>query len=193
MDAAERMEFPHNMDEVQTQTLSDEAFERVYTQYGKRVYGYFWCKTGNAHTAEDLTADLFLKVIREYGRFDAAKAPFEVWLFRLARNLAVDHHRVQGRKTARTVELDEARDVAAGGTPELRVIQNERDAAVRAAILQLPEKQRHIVSLKYAAGMKNAEIAAIAGLTESNAGVVLHRALEKLRKTMIKQGVDFHE
>ena len=179
--------------EAETGALSAEAFEAIYSEYCRRVYGYFYCRTGHAQNAEDLTADLFLKVLSQYPRFDAAKLPFEIWLFRLARNMAVDFYRVHGRRASRTVGIDEAAEVAETATPELRLLENEQALALKKAISGLPEKQRNLVALKYVAGLKNTEIAAITGMTEGHTGVALHRALEKLRKILIKQGVELYE
>ena len=191
MESLDMAAFSRTEQGAEGRTLSNEEFEPIYARYGKRVYGYFFCRTGNAQTAEDLTADLFLKVLCRHQSFDAEKAPFEVWLFRLARNMAVDFFRVHKRRADRTVSIEAVREAAGGVSPELRVMEDEVGEALRQAVARLPEKQRSLVALRYAAGMRNTEIAEITGLSESHVGVLMHRALEKLRKILIKQEVDF--
>jgi len=190
MDKTKAFAFSARERDMQTKGLSDEEFERIYTLYCKRVYGYFLCRTGSAQSAEDLTADLFVRVLDKYGRYDAGKLTFEAWLFGMAKYMAVDFYRVHGRRAARTTDLDEALELEGGDSPERLAIEDERANALRNAILQLPEKQRGLVSLRYAAGLKNTEIASITGMTESNVGVALHLALARLRKILIKMGVD---
>ena len=193
MDPAETAGFPRMKRDTKAAACSNMEIEGIYAKYCKRAYAYFLCRTGNPQNAEDMTADLFLKVLCRHKSFDPEKSKFEVWLFRLAKNMAVDFYRANERRAARTVGFEEAREIGEEPSPEQRALESERALALSRAISLLPKKQRSLVALRYAAGMKNIEIAAITGMSEAAAGMALHRALEKLREILNKQGVDLHD
>ena len=170
--------------------IGHEEFERIYTEYNKRMYAYFLSRTGNVHDSEDLTANVFLKLYTRYSLFDAEKSKFDVWFFRLARNTVIDFYRTTKSKTDRTVVIDEAIEISSGASPEIETINNEQNKILANAIKLLPDKKREIVTLKYISGLKNYEIAEIVGTSENNISVVLHRALKELDKILSKQGFD---
>ena len=170
--------------------IGNEEFEKLYQEYGKRVYAYFLGRMGSVHDAEDLAAGVFEKVLDRYDSFDAAKGTFEVWLFRLAKNMAADSYRVHQKKTSRTEGLDAAAAIPGGTSPEETALTHERNGMLTEAIGQLPPRKRDMITLRYLAGLKNAEIAAVYGLSAGNVGVMIHRALKKLEKTLTKKGMD---
>ena len=97
---------------------------------------------------------------------------------RIARNAAFDELRRRRRRTALETELEDPWCAM----PEQEAEDEERRLAVRAALSSLEPRERDLVALKFAAGLGNAEIARVLGVSASNAGTRLHRALEKLRE-----------
>lgn len=165
---------------------ADELLEAQYEQYYKRLYNYFYFRIGNHHDAEDLTETVFEKVIEKYPKFDAARSPFDVWMFTIARNSLIDFTR-----KIRTEELPE--NALANSNPERNVLENERDRALADAVAELPEKEQNILTMKYFARLKNKEIAQILGYSRTNINVILHRALKKLRVILSEKGGEFYE
>src|ERR671925_1313599 len=70
-----------------------EALEELYLLHFDRIYSYLHMSVGNRHDAEDLTTQVFLKMLESIRTFRWRSAPFSAWLFRIAHNLAMDHFR----------------------------------------------------------------------------------------------------
>src|SRR5213080_5155146 len=74
-----------------------EALEELYLLHFDRIYSYLHMSVGNRHDAEDLTTQVFVKMLESIGKFRWRSAPFSAWLFRIAHNLAMDHFRANKR------------------------------------------------------------------------------------------------
>ena len=105
-------------------------------------------------------------------------ASARAWLFGIARNAALDELRRRGRQAELTAE---PADLAQAGADE-SVEASERRLELSAALATLTPRERELIALKYFAGLANLEIAEVLGITESNAGTKLHRAIIKLRE-----------
>src|SRR5207248_9270116 len=73
------------------------ALEELYLVQFDRIYSYLHRSVGNRHDAEDLTTQVFVKMLESIGKFRWRSAPFSAWLFRIAHNLAMDHFRASKR------------------------------------------------------------------------------------------------
>ena len=156
------------------------AFAAIYDHYFPRIYAYVRYRVRDADLAEDITAQIFERVLANLGKFDAEQAPFAVWLFTIARNRVSDHHRTQQRR--RWLPLDLVRGRAgADPAPEEIVVRDETREALLAAMTRLRERERDILALKFGAELTNRRIAALTGLSESNVGVILYRTVRRLR------------
>ena len=154
-------------------------WDAVYAEQLPRVFNFFRYRCANAADAEDLTSITFEKAWRGRDRYRRDKGAFSTWLFTIARNAAVDHYR------ARTpgVPLDEAALVAAtAATPEDQATRRSDAERLAALLTTLPDRDRELIALKYGAEMSNRDIAAATGLSESNVGTILHRAVQALRE-----------
>ena len=154
-------------------------WDEVYAEQLPRVFNFFRYRCANLADAEDLTSITFEKAWRGRDRYRRDKGAFSTWLFTIARNAAVDHYRAR----APVVSLDEAAMVAAAAaTPEDQTSLRS-DAAHLAVLLQtLSDRDRDLIALKYGAEMSNRDIASATGLSESNVGTILHRAVQALRE-----------
>src|SRR3954453_10322383 len=74
-----------------------EALEELYLLHFDRIYSYLHMSVGNRHDAEDLTTQVFLKMLESIGKFRWQSAPFSAWLFRSPHTLAMDHFRARRR------------------------------------------------------------------------------------------------
>jgi RNA polymerase sigma-70 factor (ECF subfamily) len=154
-------------------------WDDVYAEQLPRVFNFFRYRCGNVADAEDLTSITFEKAWRGRDRYRRDKGAFSTWLFTIARNAAVDHYRARGP----AVPLDDAALVATlAATPEEQTASRS-DAARLAVLLQtLSDRDRDLIALKYGAEMSNRDIAHATGLSESNVGTILHRAVQALRE-----------
>src|ERR1044072_2926030 len=81
----------------QAQQGNRDALEELYLLHFDRIYSYLHMSVGNRHDAEDLTTQVFVKMLESIGKFRWRSAPFSAWLFRIAHNLAMDHFRANKR------------------------------------------------------------------------------------------------
>ena len=159
-------------------STTEPDWDRVYAEELPRVYNFFRYRVGPSADAEDLTARTFEKAWRARHRYRRDVAAFSTWLMTIARNVAADHHR--GRRLH--VPLDEAAAVPSGvSTPEDDAVRASDAERLSALLGTLPERERDLIALKFGAGMTNRAIAKTLGLTESNVGTILHRAVHALR------------
>jgi RNA polymerase sigma factor (sigma-70 family) len=163
---------------VLTQTTEAESFEALYRRTLPRVYAYVASLLRDRTAAEDVTALAFERAYRKQRRYSASRGTREAWLFGIARNAALDE--LRRRKRRATLEA-EPEDLAAPAADELADTALRR-AAVRDALATLDTRERELVALKFSAGLSNAEIAKVIGVSESNVGTRLHRTVNKLRE-----------
>jgi RNA polymerase sigma-70 factor (ECF subfamily) len=157
---------------------ADIAFEGLYRACRDDVYAYVASMLRDRAAAEDVTATAFERAYRKRSRFDRRRGEPRAWLFGIARNAALDELRRRGRHAELAAEpIDDA-----GAAVDESAEESERRLAVAAALETLEPRDRELVALKFFAGLSNAEIAAVLGVSESNAGTKLHRAVTKLRE-----------
>jgi RNA polymerase sigma-70 factor (ECF subfamily) len=150
-------------------------WQAVYKELLPKVYHYFWYRTGDEATAEDLTATTFARAWQRRNRFRKDLGRFSNWVFGIAHKVALEHFRQKEHK----VSLDDV-DLAAEETHKL--LETKQDVEQLAGLLAgLPEREREIISLKYGAELTNRAIAKLTGLSESNVGTILHRVVQKFR------------
>lgn len=154
------------------------SFDRLYRSSRDDVYSYAAGLLRDAAAAEDVTAIAFERAYRRRAKFDPRRGSARAWLFGIARNAALDELR---RRRRQAVLVEEPTDLA-GIDAEHPVERSERRIAVARALEGLEARERELIALKYFAGLSNAEIAAVLGITESNAGTRLHRVVDRLRE-----------
>lgn len=164
------MALPHDNTAVKT-------FDALYRSTAADLYAYVMTLIGDRAAAEDVTALAFERAFRRRRSFDARRGDQRGWLFGIARNAALDELRRRGRSA--TLAADPALEDAE--LPDLGP-DADRRATVRAGLAALDPRERELVALKFYAGLSNAEIARVVGLSQSNAGTKLHRAVTKLRE-----------
>jgi RNA polymerase sigma-70 factor (ECF subfamily) len=155
-------------------------FEALYRAARDDVYAYVTALLRDGAAAEDVTALAFERAYRKRGGYHPARGSARAWLFAIARNAALDELR-RRRRTAALAADPADPDAPA---PDDAAEQALRRAAVRAGLAALPARDREVIALKFHAGLDNAELAAVLGVTPSNAGTLLHRAMTRLRKAV---------
>ena len=154
------------------------AFDELYRQSRDDVYAYAAGLLRDRAAAEDVTAAAFERAYRNRHRFDPGRGSARAWLFGIARNAALDELRRRGRHASLLAEPLDLADPATLHADE----RSERRLMLAKALKDLAARERELVALKFFAGLSNAEIARVLGLSKSNAGTKLHRAVTKLRE-----------
>lgn len=151
------------------------ALHFLYARYAADVRRYVESFLRDRHEAEDITQDVFVKLIRVIGKYEPREVPFAAWILRVARNAALDHMRA-----SRTVPCEEVR------------VENEVDAQIahqrgrdlREALERLPREQREVLILRHVVGLSPVEIAEVLGKTESSIHGLHHRGRASFRSAL---------
>jgi RNA polymerase sigma-70 factor (ECF subfamily) len=162
--------------EVATTPDGAPSFAAVAEAHLDTVLRYLAHLTQNRDLAEDLTSATFERALRDWRRFDPRKGRVAVWLVQIARGVALDHFRSEGRRR------DRERRYAVGEDEVMQPPEaGEADPRLRRALAGLTRAERELIALRVVLELDTGEAAAIAGLTPSAVSTGLHRALGKLR------------
>ena len=157
---------------------TDEAdWEAIYADHLPRIYNYFRFRLASEADIEDLTARTFEKAWSARARYRRDLAGFSTWLYRIARNVCIDHLRSRHGHAP----LETALEVVADRTPERDAEERSDLARLAALTASLPDRERELIALRYGSGLSNRAIAPLVGLSESNVGTILHRTVQALR------------
>ena len=164
-----------------------EAFSELYDYFFPRVYNFIFAKVKNTEQADDIISITFEKVFVKLGDYDSGKGAFSTRIFRIAINEMNSLFRKN--KQLNEAAWEEFFEPADGRkTPEQQVLSDEGDSQLLLALEKLSDRERRVVSLKYLTGISNKEIAEMEDMTANNVGVVLHRALDKLKAILEGSG-----
>ncbi len=161
--------------------MNEEARKRIddlFRRYAAGVGRYALIRIGSPELAEEITARVFLSVVRNIHQQHGSAVG---WLWAIVRTELSRHHREPVRQAypqdAPSTEL----------MPLDQLERRERDALLTGALKNLPDAEQQLISLKFFLGLSNVEIAETVGLTPGNVGVKLHRALKELRRRLEPQ------
>lgn len=162
------------------------ALAELYQANASKVYRYIYLRVQNSAESEDLTQQVFLKVLDAIKSFKWSGAPFAAWLIRIAHNEIVDHFRKE--KKAKTVPLDER-----FGTPELDLGGADPSAIAETsieigrmmtALERLPKAQKEVISLRFTSGLSITEVAGVLGKSEGTIKALQFNGVMSLRKLL---------
>ncbi len=159
--------------------LDGGAFEALFREAAGDLHGYLISLLRDRSVAEDITALAFERLYRSRSRLDRHRGTPRAWLFAIARNAALDELRRRRRTSSYDAGAGDPVDDRPGDDA---FEQAERRATVAEALAALPLRERELVLLKFHGQLSNAELARTMGISESNAGTRLHRALTRLRE-----------
>jgi RNA polymerase sigma factor (sigma-70 family) len=152
------------------------AFEALYRESRDDVYAYAAGLLRDRSAAEEVTSQAFERAWRKRRQINRRRGTPRAWLFGIARNAALDELRRRSRLAAHSDD-----PVAVSSDPAQTAVDR---VVLHAAFDSLTGRERELVALKFFAGLSNAEIGSVTGMSESNAGTRLHRVIEKLRRSI---------
>jgi RNA polymerase sigma-70 factor (ECF subfamily) len=151
------------------------ALHFLYVRYADDVYGFVNSIVRDHHEAEDITQNVFAKLLRIIGKYEQREVPFSAWILRVARNAALDHMRAR-----RQIPFEEVRTSDEGHDQ----VGFERFQSLRAALDRLPGDQREVLILRHIAGLTPPEIAKVLDKTESSIHGLHHRGRGALQAAL---------
>ena len=163
------------------------AFAALYEQFYDKMFRYVLFRTGHTMEAEDITEEVFLRMLESISSFKFRGHPFSSWMYRIAHNLIVDRYRKRDRQ--KTVPLDSAKAAADGSSEDMvdRMDLEMSVGQVYAAMGGLTELQREVISLRFAGGLSVLETAQAMRKKENAVKALQHAAIRKLRAVLVTE------
>lgn len=170
---------------MRLKALDEAAIREVYRQHADAIYRYALYQSGDQHIAEDVAGEVFVRLMESISGYTYRGVPISAWLYRIARNLVVDHQR-RGNRLRPLEAVEHTRAVSDNPVElaEKRLGWEE----LRNALGELTDEQREVVVLKFVEDLQNQEVAAIVGKNEGSVKALQHRALRSLRRVLERRG-----
>jgi RNA polymerase sigma-70 factor (ECF subfamily) len=157
-----------------------DGLHYLYARYADDVQRMSQSIVRNRHDAEDVTQEVFVKLMRAIRKYEEREVPFAAWILRVARNASLDHVR-----SRRQIPVEEVR-ISENGQEQTTF---EYTHALRTALAELPESQREVLVLRHIGGLSPNEIAERLGRTEASVQGLHHRGRATLKAALREQGV----
>jgi len=163
------------------------AYDRLYNLYADKIFRYLYTRTSQRECAEDLTADVFVRLIQVLPRFrvnaERPVASFSAWLYRIAGNLLTDYYRRQRHRQHADI-LEHAHLPGNGPTPDQQVAAAEEESLILQALAKLGEEQQAVVLYRFGEQYSAQQVADLMGKTAGAVKALQHRALTNLRRIL---------
>ena len=154
-----------------------DAIGTLYDQHHETIFRYLWLRVNDLKLAEDLTGDVFMRMLSALPRYQPMGMPFRAWLYRIAHNLLVDHWR-------KPIPLDSIEEESDDGDPGLDVERKLLVVHMNRAMTQLEPNQHQVIVLRFVMGLTLQEVARAMGKTEGAVKSLQHRGLTALRRAL---------
>ena len=178
---AERFEGADDALLVRLALTEPAAFAQLYQRYLDRVYRYVYTYADCPEDAADLTQHIFLRVLEALPSYDERGVPFGAWLFRIARNAAVDAYR-RRRKSLPWEHVPENLLPFAGPGPEEISVRRDELNQLRILVAQLDPAKQELLALRFGGRLTSAEIAAVLGKSRAAVKKQITRTLLTLKE-----------
>ena len=164
------------------ETKSMEAtIAGLFEEYYDKVVRYIYIRISDQPEAEDLAGEVFLKALKSMGSYRGSAEQLRFWIFKIARNIVIDHYRKMSKR--KTVNLDDV-EIADSTNVEEMAEQRLQIGELTKAMKQLTEAQQEVIGLRFFAGLSSAETAQILGKSSGAVREMQCDAIQRLRKLM---------
>jgi RNA polymerase sigma-70 factor (ECF subfamily) len=172
--------------------LGAEAVGEIYDRYHERIFRYVWARVSEKQQAEDLTAEVFMRMITHLEHFRPtaglpAETAFQSWMYRIAHNLLVDHYRKESRR--QDVDLEQVEHLteehaSLAGMVEQKLLFEQVQGTMR----KLSPEYQDVLILRFMVGMPLQEVSHVLGKSLAAVKIAQYRGLEKLRVALVAAG-----
>ncbi len=168
---------------IRAQGGEQAAIRALYDRHHEKIFRYIIARVSDPPLAEDLTGEVFARMVAHLPRFRRRGVPFRAWLYRIARNLVIDYYRKRDRWTL--VGLEHAAAVSQAEQNPVALVERGLEwERVRRALDTLTSAQRDVVVLRFVVDLPLQEVAMIVGKTVSAVKALQHRGLVALREAL---------
>lgn len=162
------------------------AFAELYATFFDRVYRYLLIALKNPDDAQEVSQDAFVRALTMLDRYEVKRGDFRDWLFRMVRNLAIDHLRKGSRSTSVDPEAMPSSAVPVAERAVSLLEHLDPHSAVRTLVSDLPDAQRRVVTLRFVFGLRPDQVADVLGSTNAAVRCIQHRALKALAGGLVR-------
>lgn len=163
---------------LRAKTGDQGALAQIYERYAPALYRYIYVRVGEHQLAEDIRADVFVRVLESLHRYEDRGWPLSAWLYRIARDRTTDSLRRARRRRHVSLDHVEAAGDGPDQTTEVRLDLEE----VYQLMLDLTDDQRQVIVLRFLADLPIHEVARRLGRSEGSVKALQHRGLQSLAR-----------
>ncbi len=172
-------------DQLAVQAVDDpEAVARLYAAHASQLYRYFWIHTRSQAQAEDLVSETFLRALHSLPGYRPQRGTFSAWLYGIARHALAQQVKQRVRSASVATDLT----TSSTAHPRAPLVGPDERIDLWQAVAELPEGEQEVLALKFGAGLTHPEIGRIMQLRTGYVGVLLYRALQRLRARLDEGG-----
>jgi RNA polymerase sigma-70 factor (ECF subfamily) len=154
------------------------AFTAIYERYSAAIYRYIYFRVGEAELAEDLQAEVFLRMLEGIQRYEDRGWPISAWLYRIAHDRTIDT--LRRRHKRQQVPLEEWTGTCDGPDSDVEVRLDHEE--LKRMLEELTDDQRQVIYLRFMADMSVQEVAKKLGRTEGSVKALQHRGIQSLAR-----------
>ena len=166
---------------IEAAKQSPVAFGVLYDRYVDRIYSYAYYRTGDATSAEDITAETFRAALESIDRYEWRGLPFSAWLYRIASNAIAGEY----RRSRPCVPLEDLYELSDDGESAAELLEKQEMAKNLADLVRaLPQDQQQVIVLRFCQGLRSKQVASIMNRSEGAVKALLHRAIVSLRSRL---------
>ncbi len=163
-----------------------EAIGELYDRYNEQVFRYVWARIYDRNSAEDLTGEVFVRMVANIPKYRPTSTPFLAWLYRIAHNLVIDYYRKEENK--RELHLDQVDQLLVdtnnpADATEDKMFYNR----LKNALLEINPTWQEVITLRFLMGMSLQEVATTLGKSVGAVKVAQHRGLKELREVLQRE------
>lgn len=159
-----------------------KAIGSLYDLHYRAVYNYIYYRVSDQQAAEDLSAEVFIRMINKLPDYVDRGRPFLAWLYTIARNLVIDHHRIADKKDEVALKEDFLEEKTPG--PDQKLQDKQTADCFREALKQLPEAQRQLLIYRFINGFPTSKIIYLLNKSDRAVRSLQHRALRSLERVL---------
>ena len=164
------------------------AIAVFYEQYHDAIYRFLYYRLGDPQAAEDLTSEVFLRMINSLADYRPQNVSFQAWLYQIARNLSIDHYRKASNRKQTILEDNLVTGDSSFGSSVERKLTS---ITLRQALTQINEDQRDVLVMRFVAGMPISDVAQALRRSENAIKALQRRGLLALRKILTDWEVSY--